>query len=83
MITADSINAIAQSESIHEARKATLALLLPTISNDLRRADLRDQINAAGTVQQLVTKAWSMMLDQNGFASPKVVKAKRGMAYGK
>jgi hypothetical protein len=81
-INADDIQTISVMTNMQQARAATLDLMFNNARSPERRADLRQQVTAAGTVPQLVKLLWSMKLSNEGLPTGiKTKQGRKGRAY--
>lgn len=82
-IDPDQIASIQKIRDISSARQAALDLAFANARSPERRADLRDQIRNAGTVDQLIKILWSMKLSNDGLKTGMgTVKTRKGIGYG-
>jgi hypothetical protein len=81
MFAAEDIQKLDRCASMQEARRVTLELMFRGLTIADRRAQLRAQVAATGTVKQLSQQLWSILLNREGFRNPTLVKARRGIAY--
>jgi len=81
-ITPDAIDQISSMTDIHQARKAALDLMFANATPSERRADLRQQVQQAGRVKDLVQLLWSMKLSNEGLPTGiNASKGKKGQMY--
>lgn len=81
MITQQDILNIEAATTVQAARAATILAMFKGLTIDDRKAQIRTQVMKMGTTAQMVTLAWTQMLNQEGHRMPQVEKAYGGMAY--
>jgi len=81
-IEPEQIDAIGRMTDIARAKTAALELMFSNARAMERRADLRQQVQAAGTTTQLMQLLWSMKLSNEGIPTGiSTAKGKKGLTY--
>jgi hypothetical protein len=84
-INADQIGSVAGLRNIQDARTAALAVLHSQTASPKKRADMRDEIMAAGTTDQLMKILWKWKLSLDGgmtLGTP-TVRTGKGIGYAR
>ena len=84
-ISTDQINAVARLRNIQDARTAALAVLHSQTASPKKRADMRDEIMSAGTIDQLmkILWKWKLSLDGGMALGTQTVRTGKGIGYAR
>lgn len=81
----DQIASVTRMRDMPSARKAALALLHSQTTSPKKMADMRDEISAAGTMDQLmkILWKWKLSLDGGMFLGTPTSRTSRGIGYAR